>query len=97
VTEACRRCDVSRRTYYKWKKRYQEEGIDGLKNRSRRPKISPRRTDAAIESEIAKIKTECPWWGAYRIINPQGFSDSLEFQGVLTEIWEEIQEVIEMI
>jgi transposase InsO family protein len=69
VTEACRRCDVSRKTYYKWKNRFQQEGIDGLKDRSRRPKTSPKKTDAAVESEIVRIKTECPRWGAYRIRN----------------------------
>ena len=69
VTEACRRCGVSRKTYYKWKKRFQQEGIDGLKNRSRRPKISPRKTDASTESEIVMTKTQYPRWGAYRIRN----------------------------
>ena len=69
VTEACRRCGVSRKTYYKWKNRFQQKGIDGLKDRSRRPKNSPKRTDASTESEIVRIKTQCPRWGAYRIRN----------------------------
>ncbi|MBU7014444.1 MAG: helix-turn-helix domain-containing protein, partial [Theionarchaea archaeon] len=33
VTEACNRCGVSRKAYYKWRNRFREEGIDGLKNR----------------------------------------------------------------
>ena len=69
VPEACRRCEVSRKTYYKWKRRFQQEGIDGLKNRSRRPETSPKKTDAAIESEIVRIKTQCPRWRAHRIRN----------------------------
>ncbi|MBU7024338.1 MAG: IS481 family transposase [Theionarchaea archaeon] len=69
VTEACNRCGVSRKTYYKWKNRFREEGIDGLKNRSRKPGLSPRKTDAQTESEIVKIKAEFPRWGAYRIRN----------------------------
>ena len=60
VTEACRRCEVSRKTYYKQKNRFQQEGIDGLKNRSRRPKTSPKITDDVIESEIVEIKTQFP-------------------------------------
>jgi len=56
VKEACHRCGVSRKTYYKWKNRFREEGIDRLKNRSRRPGLSPKKTDAQVESEIVKIK-----------------------------------------
>ena len=37
----CRRCGVSRPTLRKWYKRYQESGIDGLKEQSRRPHSSP--------------------------------------------------------
>lgn len=69
VAEACRRYNVSRKTYYKWKKRFQQEGIDGLKNRSHRPKISPRKTDASTEAEIVEIKAQYLRWGAYRIRN----------------------------
>ena len=37
----CRRCGVSRPTLRKWHKRYQEEGIQGLVDRSKKPHISP--------------------------------------------------------
>jgi transposase-like protein len=29
--------DVSRKTYYKWKRRYEKKGIEGLSDTSRRP------------------------------------------------------------
>ncbi|MFQ6087276.1 MAG: IS481 family transposase [Candidatus Methanofastidiosia archaeon] len=69
VTEACNRLDVSRKTYYKWQRCFEQEGIDGLKDRSCRPKSSPKQTNSAIEAQIVKIKTQYPRWGAYRIRN----------------------------
>jgi len=39
----CRRCGISRPTLRKWVKRYKENGIDGLSNRSRRPHLSPQK------------------------------------------------------
>ena len=37
VSIICSRCGVSRKTYYKWKNRYNQKGIDGLSDASRRP------------------------------------------------------------
>lgn len=41
VSLTSRRCGVSRPTLSKWLKRYQQQGIDGLLNRSRRPHHCP--------------------------------------------------------
>ncbi|MBU7029866.1 MAG: helix-turn-helix domain-containing protein [Theionarchaea archaeon] len=45
ISISCQSCDVSRKTYYKWKNRFQQEGIDGLKDRSRRPTILQRKIE----------------------------------------------------
>lgn len=37
----CRRCGISRPTLRKWFRRYQENGLEGLKDQSRRPHTSP--------------------------------------------------------
>jgi len=37
----CRRCGISRPTLRKWATRYAAEGIEGLRDQSRRPKNSP--------------------------------------------------------
>ncbi len=37
ISDACTAYAVSRQTWYKWKKRYNVYGIDGLKNQSRKP------------------------------------------------------------
>ena len=36
-TQLCQRHVISRKTGYKWVKRYQAQGLDGLQERSRRP------------------------------------------------------------
>ena len=37
----CLKCGISRPTLRKWVQRYQEQGMEGLSSRSRRPKSSP--------------------------------------------------------
>ncbi len=37
ISDVCTAFGVSRQTWYKWKRRYNVYGIDGLKNQSKRP------------------------------------------------------------
>src|SRR5262245_47499998 len=67
IREVCRRFQVSPKTFYKWLKRSRTEGEAGLRNRSRRPHQSPRRTETAIEDKILSVRTEHPSWGARKI------------------------------
>ncbi len=54
LSELSRQYDVSRQTGYKWLKRYQAGGtIEGLKERSRRPHHSPRRTSGRAEEGVS--------------------------------------------
>ena len=39
VAAFCRAQSISRQSYYKWKKRFDLEGLDGLRDRSRRPRV----------------------------------------------------------
>lgn len=52
VTNICRKYGVSRKTYYKWKKRYLARGIDGLKDLSRRPHNT---TEQKVTPELEQI------------------------------------------
>ncbi|MGE5696436.1 MAG: IS66 family insertion sequence element accessory protein TnpA, partial [Candidatus Sericytochromatia bacterium] len=48
VAAFCRRHQISRQTFYKWRRRFGESGLAGLEERSRRPQRSPGQTAAAV-------------------------------------------------
>src|SRR4051794_2414151 len=48
VAATCRYYGISRQCYYGWLRRYQADGIEGLKDRSSRPHASPRATQAEV-------------------------------------------------
>jgi transposase InsO family protein len=62
----CRRFGISRKTGYKWRRRYREKGVAGLADRSRRPQHSPRRSHPAIEAQVLAVRDEYGW-GARKI------------------------------
>jgi transposase-like protein len=39
VSDICKKYNVSRRTYYKWRNRHKRQGIEGLNDLSRKPHI----------------------------------------------------------
>jgi transposase InsO family protein len=67
LSELCRRFGVGRTAAYKWLKRYGETGVDGLADRSRRPRSSPRRSDGALEAQVLAVRTAHPAWGGRKI------------------------------
>jgi transposase InsO family protein len=56
VARTCRHFGISRKTFYKWKKRYQTHGAAGLCDRSRAPHGSPRATPPAVVSKILYLR-----------------------------------------
>jgi transposase InsO family protein len=73
----CRQYGISSRTAYKWIARYQAEGEAGLEERSRRPKHSPRKTNAAIEQKVLDKRAETGWGGRKiaRVLGNEGQAD----------------------
>jgi len=66
--ELCRRFKISPKTGYKWLRRYQAAGQDGLQDRSRRPYRSPARTKEAIEQEVIRLRAESRnCWGGRKL------------------------------
>jgi transposase InsO family protein len=63
----CRTYGVSRKTGYKWLKRYREGGESGLEDRSRRPRYSPGQTEVEIEARVLKVRKEHKVWGGRKI------------------------------
>lgn len=66
LAELCRRFGVSRKTGYKWLRRWREGDVE-LADRSRRPRSSPSRTKAALEQEVVALRRAHPTWGARKL------------------------------
>ncbi len=65
----CQRCGITRPTLRKWLKRYEQFGLEGLNDFSRRPKTSPKqKVDNEKAGWILKLRTENNL-GARRIQN----------------------------
>ena len=63
----CERFGVSRKTGYKWLARFQEEGVEGLSDRSRRPHRFRTPTDPKMEESVLAIRDAHPAWGGRKI------------------------------
>jgi len=63
----CAEFGISRKTGYKIYDRYQDCGLDGLTDRSRRPQRQANRLPAPVEARIVRLKREYPGWGAPKI------------------------------
>jgi transposase InsO family protein len=63
----CREFEVSRPTGYRWLRRYQEQGLAGIAERSRRPHLSPRQTGGVWEEQVVQLRQRYPDWGARKL------------------------------
>lgn len=67
VRALCRRFGISPATGYKWLCRFREEGVDGLRDRSRRPHHSPNRTSPQVEAAVLAVREKHPVWCGRKI------------------------------
>jgi putative transposase len=63
----CREFEISRKTGYKIFTRYQDCGLEGLTDRSRRAYRQANRLPFQIEARIVQLRKEHPTWGAPKI------------------------------
>lgn len=68
MTELCRRFGVSRKTGYKRLERWEEEGLEGLKDRSRAPHRCPHAIAPEVARTIAEARRRHPSWGPRRLL-----------------------------
>jgi transposase InsO family protein len=80
VAAFCRAQSISRQTYYKWKKRFELEGLDGLRERSRRPGSIPLATPVEVEDAIVRARKELADAGEFN--GPFSIADRLAAEGV---------------
>ena len=55
----CRRCGISRPTLRKWVRRHESDGVDGLEEKSRRPRTSPNiKVTPDLEAKIIALRRD---------------------------------------
>ena len=76
VSMACRQRGVSRTQFYEYKRRFQEQGLVGLKDLPPIHKTHPQTTPPEVVEQVLALSLEQPGWGCYKL------SDYLKFQGI---------------
>ena len=56
VSLTCRYFGITRQAFYIWLRRYEEHGLEGLRDRSRRPHTSPHATKPEIVGKIVYLR-----------------------------------------
>ena len=79
VAAFCRAQNISRQSYYKWKRRFEREGLDGLRDRTRRPNSIPNATPVQVEDAIVRARKELADAGEFD--GPFSIADRLAARG----------------
>jgi transposase InsO family protein len=67
VSEACRRCGISRTQFYVYRQRFQANGIEGLRNRPTVHLSHPQKKPPSLEKLILALSMTHPSWGCDRL------------------------------
>jgi len=67
MTSICQELGISRKTGYKLLKRYEGEGPEGLKDRSRAPHHPARQTPGKIQDVVIQARRAHPTWGPRKL------------------------------
>jgi transposase InsO family protein len=67
VTDVAARFGVSRKTVHVWLARYEAGGLDGLGDRSHRPRSCPHQMPAVVEVALTELRLAHPSWGPRRL------------------------------
>lgn len=69
VTSLCEYYEISRPTAYKWLRRYEALGLDGLKEQSRRPHQHPQAIAGDLKQSIIEEKLRHQSWGPKKVMD----------------------------
>lgn len=67
LSQLCRKFGLSRKSGYKWKERFEQEGIGGLYDRKRRPHTSPTQTSDQWLIRIRRLHRSHRSWGSRKL------------------------------
>src|ERR1035438_10053699 len=66
-TALCQEFGISRPTGCLWVKRYQQQGVAGVAEHSRRPQRSSRLTATVLQDQVVELRRQYPDWGARKL------------------------------
>ena len=80
----CHEYNISRKTGYKWRERFNNDGFTGLKNQTRCPKKSPAKLDESVVCKLIKLKQAHLKWGPKKIhaLYHRGSTDPISLSSV---------------
>lgn len=87
VSDACKINGVSRQHFYDIKKAYEESGLDGLREKSRRKPCIKNRVAPEIEESVIRMAYEYPAYGQTRAANELRKQGVLISSGGVRSIW----------
>ena len=67
ISLACRKARVSRKVFYNWKERFDQEGYAGLEKTKSHVPREPHKTPADVEERVIQMRREHEDWGKRRI------------------------------
>lgn len=67
MAEVCRRFEISRKTGYKWRARYESGGVEALKDGSHAPHHNPHEVVDEVEDAIVEARGKHPHWGPVKL------------------------------
>lgn len=67
ISEACRRSGINRTSFYQWRRRFINYGVEGLKDKPPVHKRHPNTTPKIVIEELLVISLKHPEWGCVRI------------------------------
>lgn len=68
MTELCERYGISRQTGHELWRRYQAQGLAGLRDRPRGPKSCPHKTPPEVEQALVSLRRQHPSWGPVTLL-----------------------------
>lgn len=68
MTELCERYGISRQTGHEWWRRYQAQGLEGLRDQARGSKSCPHKTPREVEQALVGLRRKYPNWGPVTLL-----------------------------
>lgn len=77
VSDLAERFGICRKTAHKWIDRFEQHGLEGFHELSRRPLSCPWQTEPAIVQELVELRKAHPSWGSRKLLDLMQLRDAV--------------------